>query len=356
MRGSTAVNPHRPASTKAADHADTTTSLASAEASLSLPTGPSRLGAGAHELSAAEPASTAGTAETVASWWIEHSDGSILGTFQAGLEGVHAITGLPWWVTIALTTVAIKAALFPFTVVQAKHAERLGEAWPELPPHAVNETSRKVWSFVKGTRGIVGLHGAHPLGLLAAPLTNIPVFVSFIWATRRMLLSGTVDDLTSGGLLWFQDLSYHDTSGVLPLTAVMCTYVSTEIALANSPTPFMQKVKDFLQSLIILSFPFVVTLPQGVFMYWIPSSLFTGAQLLTMRHPGVRGVFGLKPLATARLPPQGPADADRSSRGNSGGEETNRGTVDNGRTAVGSTNKSTSTTAAVGVSSMSHAQ
>lgn len=39
---------------------------------------------------------------------------------------------------------------------------------------------------------------AHPLGLLAAPLTNIPVFVSFIWATRRMLLSGTVDDLTSG--------------------------------------------------------------------------------------------------------------------------------------------------------------
>lgn len=60
MRGSTAVNPHRPASTKAADHADTTTSLASAEASLSLPTGPSRLGAGAHELSAAEPASTAG--------------------------------------------------------------------------------------------------------------------------------------------------------------------------------------------------------------------------------------------------------------------------------------------------------
>lgn len=45
---------------------------------------------------------------------------------------MHAVTGLPWWATIALTTVAVKAALFPFTVVQAKHAERLGEAWPEV--------------------------------------------------------------------------------------------------------------------------------------------------------------------------------------------------------------------------------
>lgn len=91
-------------------------------------------------------------------------------------------------------------------------------------------------------------------------------------------------------------------------------------------------------------------------MYWIPSSLFTGTQLLAMRHPAVRGVFGLKPLPTARLPPPDSADAERSSRTHSGGEGTNQATLDNSSTAVGGTKKSASTTGAVGVSGIPHAQ
>lgn len=74
----------------------------------------------------------AGTTETASAWWTTYSDGTVLGTIQAGLEGVHGITGLPWWATIALTTVVVKTTLFPFVVVQARHGERLGNAWPEL--------------------------------------------------------------------------------------------------------------------------------------------------------------------------------------------------------------------------------
>lgn len=73
-----------------------------------------------------------GMTDAVSTWWAAHSDGSILGTVQAGLEGMHAITGLPWWATIAVTTVAVKTTLFPFIVIQAHHGERLGNAWPEL--------------------------------------------------------------------------------------------------------------------------------------------------------------------------------------------------------------------------------
>lgn len=118
-----------------------------------------------------------------------------------------------------------------------------------------------------------------------------------------MILSGTVPGLTSGGFWWFADLGYHDQTGLLPLVAVACTYASTELSMANSPSRFIQTLKDVVQSLLLVSFPFVVTLPQGVFMYWIPSSIFTGVQIVAMRNSSVRGVFGLKPYPKMHPPP-----------------------------------------------------
>lgn len=38
-------------------------------------------------------------------------------------------------------------------------------------------------------------------------------------------------------------------------------------------------------------------------MYWIPSSIFTGVQIVAMRNSSVRGVFGLKPYPKMHPPP-----------------------------------------------------
>lgn len=38
-------------------------------------------------------------------------------------------------------------------------------------------------------------------------------------------------------------------------------------------------------------------------MYWIPSSIFTGVQILAMKNSHVRGVFGLKPYPKMHPPP-----------------------------------------------------
>lgn len=81
-----------------------------------------------HDL-AADPNVSAAAASTSS---LAQAVGPALGAIQAGLESIHAATGLPWWATIATTTVAVRTSLFPFSVVQARHAERLMRARPEL--------------------------------------------------------------------------------------------------------------------------------------------------------------------------------------------------------------------------------
>lgn len=61
-----------------------------------------------------------------------HSLGPVLGSIQAGIEAIHTSTGLPWWATIVLTTVAVRTSMLPFSFIQARHAERLMKARPEL--------------------------------------------------------------------------------------------------------------------------------------------------------------------------------------------------------------------------------
>lgn len=56
----------------------------------------------------------------------------IQGVIQFGVEGMHAITGLPWWATIATVTVCVKVSMLPVVVYQAGHADRLRGAWPEI--------------------------------------------------------------------------------------------------------------------------------------------------------------------------------------------------------------------------------
>lgn len=58
--------------------------------------------------------------------------GQVIDGVQAGVQGVHAVTGLPWWATIAVVTVGVKISLLPVVVHQARHMDRMRGAWPEI--------------------------------------------------------------------------------------------------------------------------------------------------------------------------------------------------------------------------------
>lgn len=56
----------------------------------------------------------------------------IMGGVQTGVQGMHHLTGLPWWATIGVATVCVKISLLPVVVYQARHTDRMRMAWPEI--------------------------------------------------------------------------------------------------------------------------------------------------------------------------------------------------------------------------------
>lgn len=47
------------------------------------------------------------------------------------LDGFHQFTGLPWWMIIASSTVAVRLALLPLLVLQLKKLKRISELLPQ---------------------------------------------------------------------------------------------------------------------------------------------------------------------------------------------------------------------------------
>ena len=116
-----------------------------------------------------------------------------VGVTAAALEAAHATTGLPWWATIACAqTVAVRVALFPFTVKQAKAGALLNTAIARAgtgtasPPRDVKSVLAAASELRRATDGV-------SLGwLIGGPLIQLPTFVVAVMSVRRLVADDAV--------------------------------------------------------------------------------------------------------------------------------------------------------------------
>ncbi len=139
---------------------------------------------------------------------------------QALLEAVQATTGLPWWASIALSTLAFRTALLPVVRYQARALARLAGAGPmlmalnqalsarldKIKPGDVGSTTEACRAYAAGGSAALKAHQVSLLAAVAPPLVQLPVFVTFALANRRMI-DHAVPGLEAGGLAWFEDLT-----------------------------------------------------------------------------------------------------------------------------------------------------
>lgn len=234
----------------------------------------------------------------------------VLVSVQDAIVSLHKASATPWWATIALSTVVVRTALFPLVRYQLLASRKLSAAVPEInflfqllrnrlkhiPSSDSKERMKVVSVFVKGVKACLTLHEVRMSEILLYPLVNFTVFVSFVYSVRDLVINGPVDlALDEGGMLWFTDLSEKDKTFALPLIALGLSYGAVEIAVARSQGKLITFFKDFIQSILLLSVPFVTTLPSGVFCYWIPSSCFGIAQSIALRNPAFQKLLKIPP-------------------------------------------------------------
>nr|KAJ3422825.1 Mitochondrial inner membrane protein oxa1l [Polyrhizophydium stewartii] len=225
-----------------------------------------------------------------------------VGWCQSLLEVVHVYMGLPWWGTIVVATVVIRLLLLPFAIKAQRATAKLANLRPQSEPiqkeamrlRSIGDTPGSTREYNK----LLELWKQHNVSPFSAMwgLAQAPVFLSFFFAIKSMSQL-PVPGFEVGGPSFFMDLTATDPTYILPVLSSIGVLMTME-ARSQSQANTMRTV---MRLLAIITIPFVATLPSGVFMYMIASSIVTLPQIYLLNVPAVRKLLGI-PIINHDMP------------------------------------------------------
>lgn len=214
---------------------------------------------------------------------------SVLGGIMMFFHGL----GAPWWLAIALLTIVVRGVLFPLTVKQVKSMRQMQELRPKLQEiqqkhkgdrQKLQEEQMKLYQET----------GVNPVGGCLPLLIQMPIFIGIFYTIREfggtsgMIgvpdTQGTIESFTSGGMLWFQNLSQTDPLFLLPVISAVTMLGSMEMT-NKQMEPQMRWVMRVMP--VVFMF-FTIFFPAGLLVYIVTSNLVTVFQnyLIYYRGPG----------------------------------------------------------------------
>ncbi|ORZ32510.1 60Kd inner membrane protein-domain-containing protein [Catenaria anguillulae PL171] len=226
-----------------------------------------------------------------------------VGLIQNALELVHVTTGMPWWASIIVVTLAIRGALTPLIISMQRTSAIMHNLKPEVDKitaamNRARETknSAELNMAAFQMRELYAKNGVNPLKALGIPLIQMPIFVSFFMGIRKIAEAG-IPSFEQEHFLWVQSLAEADPTYGLPVVAtagfLAVLEMNAETGVSNPQVESMKKVFRFAT---VAALPFTSALPAGMFVYWITSSLYTMGQATILRNPNIRKRFNLPEL------------------------------------------------------------
>ncbi|KAM9677839.1 cytochrome c oxidase assembly protein COX18, mitochondrial isoform 2-T6 [Trichechus inunguis] len=160
------------------------------------------------------------------------------------LLSAHAATGLPWWGSILLTTVAMRGAVtLPLAVYQHHILAKVENLQPEIKNiarHLKQEVAVRAnqlgWSkrvaritYLRNMRRLVSelyvRDNCHPFKATVLVWIQLPMWIFISVALRNFSMGAThsegfsvQEQLATGGVLWFPDLTALDSTWILPVS------------------------------------------------------------------------------------------------------------------------------------------
>jgi YidC/Oxa1 family membrane protein insertase len=206
--------------------------------------------------------------------------GPLTSLISGALELFHC-AGAPWWLSIVLLTVSVRAALLPLTVRQVRSMRAMQELRPEMAEiRARYEADRQ-----KQQEAMMELYRkrrVNPLAGLLPVLVQLPVFITMYQVVRSH--EESFPTFANGGLLWFTDLTRPDPYFVLPVLSASLLIAVGEVS-ARNVDPRQRRMMRFLP---VVFAAVIARFPAGLFVYWVTSNAVTLAQNLFIyrRTPG----------------------------------------------------------------------
>lgn len=257
--------------------------------------------AGAPDASALEAVSdaqqTAEAATALSSDWYD--------PVMTAIESLHESAGLPWWATVAAITVAARTAVLPLTLSTIRNSAKMQAVKPDLDAlkqrmQAASSAGddQQVRRLHSGMMELMRQNGISPVKSLVNPVVQMPLFVSFFLALRK-LAEVESDALAHGGMAWFENLAAPDPFYALPVVTAGTFLVMVQLGAESGGAQMPRMMMHMMRALAVVMVPFTANFPAVLFCYWLPNNLFSIAQGAAMRAGVIRRAMGLPPLGVS---------------------------------------------------------
>ncbi|XP_051820280.1 cytochrome c oxidase assembly protein COX18, mitochondrial isoform X1 [Antechinus flavipes] len=236
---------------------------------------------------------------------------------EAVLVGAQNATGLPWWASIVVTTAALRSAItLPLAAYQHYILAKVENLQPEIKIIAKNlnydialQAKKMGWSkrvtrltYLNNLRRIVSelyiRDNCHPFKATLLIWIQIPMWIFMSVALRNFSLGVTdsegdfsiQEQFSTGGVLWFPDLTVLDSTWILPVSLGILNLLIVEIFALQKlkMTRFQKYITHFTRGISVLMIPIAATVPSSIALYWFCSSFIGLSQNLLLRSPGFR--------------------------------------------------------------------
>lgn len=242
-----------------------------------------------------------------------------VGVMQDSLLYIHDVSGLPWWATIATSTLFLRGCMtLPLTIYQnyiLAKVENIGLELRELLDELKMETAmaKKIYnlsdkqaihlfkrSMKKQYTNLIVRDNCHPFKASLVIWLQIPIWVCTSFALRNLVQVEsqfdaaamiTFTELTVGGFGWIPNLTVPDHSLVLPIVFGLSNLAIIEVQKMSRVRP-PSKVYNFFTNVFrifsIVMIPIAASVPSCMCLYWTVSTTFGLVQNLTLLSPPVR--------------------------------------------------------------------
>lgn len=189
------------------------------------------------------------------------------------VDYVHTLIGIPYWEAIVLVTIMLRVMLLPVAIKTIRNAAAMAAIRPlsqQLQDNMLKDPNRDdpnvKLRYQKEMTELFIKNKINPIHFVMMPLIQIPLFLTFFMALRDM--SEFYPGLSSGGILWFHDLTVADPYYILPFLNMLSFLYMIEIgADGMAADDNMNKVKWVLRGVGLMTFPITMAIPQVCFKH-----------------------------------------------------------------------------------------
>ncbi|MEZ6185228.1 MAG: membrane protein insertase YidC [Planctomycetota bacterium] len=216
----------------------------------------------------------------------------------AVLFGLHAICG-NWGLSIILLTFLVRGLMLPAGIWQQKNMLRMQTITPEIQKLKEkyskadgSMTPEQQRAFSAAQMELFRKNGVNPVGCFGPILLQMPIFIGLYNA-----LNYGFEVRDTSFMLWIQDLSQPDIIARLPFTlpllgtnalsllpllmvGIYMLQQSVQPKATDERAAEQQKMMKFIMPVFAL---FFYTMPSGLLLYFVTSSLWTIAEMKTVK-------------------------------------------------------------------------